>query len=333
MTRLGLKSPTLALAVVGLAVLLAACDRGGGSIWDEAKTPQPGATSSQTRTPGTKMPNLQTATPKRDAKSPTPPATPTPGPPVFDLTYREECVECGATFTVDRLEIRQSGFRVRISVENTGQGGELQLILDNSRVYVFDLAEASQFRDAFGYAFDVTTIQDLLNDVSPRSFSLSVTPGTDVPSTLPAGSVWQGWLENTYYEFPKTAVAMLIWLQPINRELPTASGRYEFWWVSADDGHPFIELPGAPEGSGSALQGAGQGSAALRKGADAEVSSTVTCLNVRETPSKSAKIVKCIVDGTTVYIEGGPVDAEGYRWWKLRGLGWVAENWLRPRSD
>ena len=71
----------------------------------------------------------------------------------------------------------------------------------------------------------------------------------------------------------------------------------------------------------------------LRPGVEAEVFGAVTCLNARKTPSKSAEIVKCLVDGTTVYIEGGPVDAEGYRWWKLRGLGWAAENWLRPKPN
>jgi hypothetical protein len=236
----------LALAIVGLAALLVGCEREGGSIWHEVRTPQTGARSSQTNTP---VPPTATAT--SEAETPTQEATPTPGLHVLDLTYREECVECGATFIVDKLEMRESGFRIRISIENTGQGGELQPILDNSRAYVFDLAEASQFRNAYGYAFDATTIQDLLNDASPQSFPLSVAPETGLPSTLPVGSVWQGWLENTSYEFPKTAVAILIRLEPINRELPTGSGRYHFWWVSADDRRPFIELPSQPEGGGA----------------------------------------------------------------------------------
>jgi len=54
-------------------------------------------------------------------------------------------------------------------------------------------------------------------------------------------------------------------------------------------------------------------------------------LNLRQSPSKNAAVVKKL-DTTETYltIENGPVDADGYRWWKVKldegTEGWVVEN-------
>jgi hypothetical protein len=56
------------------------------------------------------------------------------------------------------------------------------------------------------------------------------------------------------------------------------------------------------------------------------------CLSIREQPSLEAARTICMPDGTTAIVQEGPVDAEGYTWWRITGegfAGWAAGDWLR----
>jgi hypothetical protein len=79
--------------------------------------------------------------------------------------------------------------------------------------------------------------------------------------------------------------------------------------------------------------------AGLSKGANAMVTNTDTCLNVRDAPSTGSPVRTCLPDGTVVVLRDGPVVAEGYRWWLVEAQatsGWSAEAgldgvpWLVP---
>jgi len=67
----------------------------------------------------------------------------------------------------------------------------------------------------------------------------------------------------------------------------------------------------------------------LRVGVTATISSQMTALNVRRNPGTGSAVVEITMGGTTVTIIEGPVDQEGYRWWKIllpsTAEGWVAE--------
>jgi hypothetical protein len=52
------------------------------------------------------------------------------------------------------------------------------------------------------------------------------------------------------------------------------------------------------------------------------------CLNVREAPSLTAKIVSCLGSGTQIQIDGLPAYADGYYWWHLASRGWAAHKFL-----
>ena len=79
-------------------------------------------------------------------------------------------------------------------------------------------------------------------------------------------------------------------------------------------------------------------SPALAIGVTARVANTGSCLNVREAPRTAAAVRACLLDGTTVVVRDGPVDADGYRWWFIEAQtasGWSAEGaggvlWLVP---
>lgn len=56
------------------------------------------------------------------------------------------------------------------------------------------------------------------------------------------------------------------------------------------------------------------------------------CLSIRAQPSQQAERSICVPDGTTAVIEEGPVEAEGFTWWRITGegiAGWGAGTWLR----
>ena len=68
----------------------------------------------------------------------------------------------------------------------------------------------------------------------------------------------------------------------------------------------------------------------LEKGAKVVVGGTGTCLNVRAAPGIKEAAVDCIADGTVIVLEEGPVEMDGYQWWRPEGRsGWVAGDWLR----
>jgi len=80
--------------------------------------------------------------------------------------------------------------------------------------------------------------------------------------------------------------------------------------------------------------GGGGGSSGKFKMGDIVV--TTANLNVRSGPGLGYSVIKTEPSGTTGKVVGGPVDADGYTWWKIQysdGVtGWSAENWLEKYS-
>lgn len=56
------------------------------------------------------------------------------------------------------------------------------------------------------------------------------------------------------------------------------------------------------------------------------------CLRARQSPGLQGVVVTCQPDGVRGVVTEGPVDADGYKWWKVTGdgwFGWMAADWLR----
>ena len=67
-------------------------------------------------------------------------------------------------------------------------------------------------------------------------------------------------------------------------------------------------------------------------GAQAVVYGAGSCLRFRAEPGLSAEVVSCETDGRRAQVVEGPEDADDHTWWRLDGLGWASEEFLR-RSD
>ena len=55
-------------------------------------------------------------------------------------------------------------------------------------------------------------------------------------------------------------------------------------------------------------------------------------LNLRAAPSLSAAVLRVMADNEALLVQGGPVEADGYTWYRVRnyaGEGWAAGEFLR----
>ncbi|HEY8491400.1 MAG TPA: hypothetical protein VIO14_10465, partial [Dehalococcoidia bacterium] len=64
-------------------------------------------------------------------------------------------------------------------------------------------------------------------------------------------------------------------------------------------------------------------------GATVEVAGSGGCLPLRREPAGAA--AGCLPEGGVATVDGGPVQVSLTRWWRLAGLGWAPEPYLRPR--
>jgi len=75
------------------------------------------------------------------------------------------------------------------------------------------------------------------------------------------------------------------------------------------------------------------GGPALAVGAEALVYGAGDCLRFRASPSTSAEVLTCQLDGTRAVVAEGPVDADGQTWWRLEGFGWGSAQYLVRPGD
>jgi hypothetical protein len=98
-------------------------------------------------------------------------------------------------------------------------------------------------------------------------------------------------------------------------EGPVAADGHEWWrldglgWSVSDY---LSAVPATLEAGGRARVTAGRGD----------------CLNLRAQPTKAARVIACLPDGTAVKITAGPREADGVTWWELDGNGWGSAEFL-----
>ncbi|QQG43058.1 MAG: hypothetical protein HYW45_02495 [Candidatus Daviesbacteria bacterium] len=173
---------------------------------------------------------LSSSSPKSNPETKTVPATET-----TPLSYHEKCSECGATFTVDKLEPLINQFRVRVKIENTGQSGDLQLVLNNSVVRFFNPTQAQEFRNGYFLAIQQNRVGNLTRELNVATAELYIDKEAGLPKTLKLGESITFWVVSSR-SLPNNTAAIQLVLSPI-------PGLLEGTWASWNENQPFIEIP------------------------------------------------------------------------------------------
>jgi Bacterial SH3 domain len=116
------------------------------------------------------------------------------------------------------------------------------------------------------------------------------------------------------------------WVRFMNRVAQLKMGAVSVWRYGVANTQIWPLLRANPPSSPS--NGGGTPTPGIRVGSKAKVTNTDACLNMHTSPSTSTGITQCLDDGAVVKVIDGPVDADGYRWWRVdtgKKLGWVAE--------
>lgn len=124
---------------------------------------------------------------------------------------------------------------------------------------------------------------------------------------------------------PTSSAALLAELQPppdISAFLSSVRGGAESPPNAPVPIAPLAAAPAAPQTS------------SIQAGAEMAVGNLETggCLNLRDSPSTTGRVLQCLSAGQTVRLLGEPRDANGYRWWQVDQGGWLAETYLTPVS-
>ena len=156
-----------------------------------------------------------------------------------------------------------------------------------------------------GFADPVDALEALIRDVLESDY-LGECPQLPPPAGVPAGLCWQRLHEDqdlaTFLVGPPFSEAL--------GEAIITRNDDETWSVS------FLPAPAI--------------GAAIAVGGEAMVFGVGACLNFRVEPSLSSEVRSCQFDGARAQVVEGPVTADGHTWWRLTGLGWASDLYLRP---
>ncbi len=97
---------------------------------------------------------------------------------------------------------------------------------------------------------------------------------------------------------------------------------------------PQSSTTAAPTAATSPTPAPSTGAGKFKGGDILVVHDTGDCLNVRVKAGLANDAIICVADGTELAVTGGPEDADGLTWWKVRtelGEGWAAEDYLSKK--
>jgi hypothetical protein len=130
---------------------------------------------------------------------------------------------------------------------------------------------------------------------------------------------------------PMNGNPVFVWVQPIGVEFGLDSVTLNTWaYLPGESGvvpQPTLPAPPPPPGT---VHCPGTPASIVSTGIEARVTFTTgTPLNMRQTASTSAAVVRILPEGSTFDVIGGPQCADGYTWWQIRlpgnTYGWAAE--------
>jgi hypothetical protein len=175
------------------------------------------------------------------------PEPPEPTPPAIDfpnaipVRYYEECRGCGAAFRVESLATNESRqrFQLKLTIENTGERGDLDFSTVASMTYALDGPQSEQYSSRFEAERRAGRATNLLRLQQPPAYTLShFLDSRGQPSAGPvlaAGETWEGWLVFSGV-LPQDIRALVLSIGGIFGAKDGDSRT----WISYASGQPFI---------------------------------------------------------------------------------------------
>lgn len=158
-------------------------------------------------------------------------------------TYNERCPRCGAQWSVKVDEDANGPDSVEVTIENTGERGVLQLILNVPVGVWLDKAQAEAWRRIYPQARAERNSFELLAPIRPRLLEVRVAQGTSLPFTLRPGATWSGRFD-IVTDIPREADGLIFSFGKIQHEI-TPPGLAEIDdWLTWDISRPYVGLNG-----------------------------------------------------------------------------------------
>lgn len=153
--------------------------------------------------------------------------------------FQEACPEgCGATLAITESTRDGEILSFLVSIENTGQRGTQRLVLDNSRVLIFNETQARSWHDHVS-----RSSSDMLNFLNSESYTiveLSFSDGTRLPEVLVPGQKWES-RAGPAATLPPDAVAFVVNLGLIHTQR-LVDNELRYNWLSFNEETPLIML-------------------------------------------------------------------------------------------
>jgi hypothetical protein len=155
------------------------------------------------------------------------------------VAFSQHCPDCGGVFTIDQLQATTNGFRLRLSVENTGEHGTLNLVMDSCRIFALDSRQSDWWIRSYAWwRAQGRTAWELYDKVT-LVYGLRPLQEDELPFELHPGQSWSGLFESSR-SLGEDAVALIGFPGPFRRTKPHSFMSH----MTMDGTRPFISLQG-----------------------------------------------------------------------------------------
>ena len=158
-------------------------------------------------------------------------------------TYNERCPRCGAQWSVKVDEYATGPDTVEVTIENTGERGTLELIMNVPVGVAFNETQATSWRQIYPEARAVRDTFDRLAPLRVPRLDVRPAQGTNVPFTLRSGQTWRGKFD-LVTDIPQGTVGLVFSFGKIRHELTPAGLAETDDWLTWDLSRPYIGLDG-----------------------------------------------------------------------------------------
>jgi len=162
------------------------------------------------------------------------------------VPFREACPSIGSIYTVDEFREDASCFSLHLTIENSGEFGDIQLELDHSTVHCLDQKRDVTWARSYPLEYirgNMNYLHEALRLIEPEVFEIWPEE-SQMSCMIRAGEVWKGWLSTYRLPLPAECRALVLFVSQIKPEglLKIKPHAQTCFWISLDRVRPFIAL-------------------------------------------------------------------------------------------